>query len=54
MVDGRDVEAVADRLVALLRDREAAAAMGEKERAWVREAWGWGSAYATPEGLPCP
>ncbi|MZF52312.1 glycosyltransferase [Streptomyces sp. SID5594] len=54
VVDGRDVEAVADRLVGLLRDREAAATMGEKGRAWVREAWGWGSAYATLERLLCP
>ncbi|MFI7235087.1 glycosyltransferase family 4 protein [Streptomyces cyaneofuscatus] len=54
VVDGRDVEAVADRLVGMLRDREAAAAMGEKGRAWVREAWGWGSAYATLEGLLRP
>ncbi|MET9927035.1 MULTISPECIES: glycosyltransferase family 4 protein [unclassified Streptomyces] len=54
VVDGRDVEAVADRLVGLLRDREAAAAMGEKGRAWVREAWEWGSAYATLEGLLRP
>ncbi|MDX3375882.1 glycosyltransferase family 4 protein [Streptomyces sp. ME02-6991-2A] len=54
VVDGRDVDAVAGRLVELLRDREAAAAMGEKGRAWVREAWGWGSAYATLEGLLRP
>lgn len=54
VVDGRDVEAVADRLVGLLWDREAAAAMGEKGRAWVREAWGWGSAYAALEGLLRP
>jgi len=54
VVDGRDVEAVADRLVGLLRDREAAAAMGEKGRAWVREAWGWDSAYATLERLLRP
>ncbi|WP_411080619.1 glycosyltransferase family 4 protein [Streptomyces sp. cmx-18-6] len=54
VVDGRDVGAVADRLVGLLRDREAAAAMGEKGRAWVREAWGWDSAYATLEGLLRP
>ncbi len=40
VVDGRDTAAVADRLVALLRDRAAAAAMGERGRAWVREAWG--------------
>ncbi|MEW2067562.1 glycosyltransferase family 4 protein [Streptomyces sp. NPDC007346] len=54
VVDGRDVGAVADRLVGLLRDREAAAAMGEKGRAWVREAWGWDGAYATLEGLLLP
>ncbi|MGW4624673.1 glycosyltransferase family 4 protein [Streptomyces rubiginosohelvolus] len=54
LVDGRDTVAVADRLVALLRDRAAAAAMGEKGRAWVREAWGWESAYATLAGLLRP
>ncbi|NEB41651.1 glycosyltransferase family 4 protein [Streptomyces sp. SID14515] len=51
LVDGRDVAAVADRLVALLRDRAAAAAMGEKGRAWVREAWGWERTYDTLAGL---
>ncbi|MFE2292264.1 glycosyltransferase family 4 protein [Streptomyces sp. NPDC059452] len=54
VVDGRDVDAVADRLIGLLRDREAAAAMGEKGRAWVREEWGWDSTYATLEGLLRP
>ncbi|MGW3580749.1 glycosyltransferase family 4 protein [Streptomyces rubiginosohelvolus] len=54
LVDGRDTDAVADRLVALLGDRAAAAAMGEKGRAWVREAWGWESAYATLAGLLRP
>ncbi|MFJ9111831.1 glycosyltransferase family 4 protein [Streptomyces sp. NPDC102283] len=54
VVDGRDVAAVADRLVALLRDREAARAMGEKGRAWVREAWGWEGAYDTLAGLLAP
>ncbi|MFB8139505.1 glycosyltransferase family 4 protein [Streptomyces parvus] len=54
LVDGRDTAAVADRLVALLRDRAAAAAMGEKGRAWVREAWGWESAYETLAGLLRP
>ncbi|MFH9566270.1 glycosyltransferase family 4 protein [Streptomyces globisporus] len=54
LVDGRDTAAVADRLVALLRDRVAAAAMGEKGRAWVREEWGWESAYATLAGLLRP
>ncbi|MFH9239225.1 glycosyltransferase family 4 protein [Streptomyces anulatus] len=54
VVDGRDVAAVADRLVALLRDRAAARAMGEKGRAWVREAWGWEGAYDTLAGLLTP
>lgn len=54
LVDGRDTAAVADRLVTLLRDRAAAAAMGEKGRAWVREAWGWENAYATLAGLLRP
>ncbi|MBT2898256.1 glycosyltransferase family 4 protein [Streptomyces sp. McG3] len=54
VVDGRDVAAVADRLVALLRDRSAAAAMGEKGRAWVREAWGWERTYDTLAGLLTP
>ncbi|MGW3329566.1 glycosyltransferase family 4 protein [Streptomyces rubiginosohelvolus] len=54
LVDGRDTAAVADRLVTLLRDRAAAAAMGEKGRAWVREAWGWESGYETLAGLLRP
>ncbi|EFE77960.1 glycosyltransferase family 4 protein [Streptomyces filamentosus] len=54
VVDGRDTAAVADRLVALLRDRAAAAAMGEKGRAWVREVWGWDGAYETLAGLLRP
>ncbi|NEC03053.1 glycosyltransferase family 4 protein [Streptomyces anulatus] len=54
VVDGRDVAAVADRLVELVRDREAARAMGEKGRAWVREAWGWEGTYDTLAGLLTP
>ncbi|MEI5034751.1 glycosyltransferase family 4 protein [Streptomyces sp. S1A(2023)] len=54
VVDGRDVAAVADRLVALLRDRAGSRAMGEKGRAWVREAWGWEQAYETLAGLLTP
>ncbi|MFD5644307.1 glycosyltransferase family 4 protein [Streptomyces anulatus] len=54
VVDGRDVAAVADRLVELLRDRAAARAMGEKGRAWVREEWGWEGAYDTLAGLLTP
>ncbi|MEU5283251.1 glycosyltransferase family 4 protein [Streptomyces sp. CA-278952] len=54
VVDGRDVAAVADRLVALLRDRAGSRAMGEKGRAWVREAWGWEQAYETLAELLAP
>ncbi|MFD4017454.1 glycosyltransferase family 4 protein [Streptomyces sindenensis] len=54
LVDGRDTAAVAYRLVTLLRDRAAAAAMGEKGRARVREAWGWDGAYETLAGLLRP
>lgn len=41
VVDGRDVGAVADRLTALLADPAAAAVLGAKGRAWVREEWSW-------------
>ncbi|MCX4673929.1 glycosyltransferase family 4 protein [Streptomyces sp. NBC_01433] len=54
LVDGGDVPAVAARLVGLLRDREAATAMGEKGRAWVREDWGWDQAYDTLAALLHP
>ncbi|MFD4339322.1 glycosyltransferase family 4 protein [Streptomyces anulatus] len=54
VVDGRDVAAVADRLVALLRDRAGSRAMGERGRAWVREAWGWERTYDTLAGLLAP
>ncbi|MFD7126396.1 MULTISPECIES: glycosyltransferase family 4 protein [Streptomyces] len=54
VVDGRDVAAVADRLVALLRDRARSRAMGERGRAWVREAWGWERTYDTLAGLLAP
>ncbi|MBO0890664.1 MAG: glycosyltransferase family 4 protein [Acidothermales bacterium] len=41
VVDGRSPDTVAERLVALLRDRELAAAMGARGRAWVEREWGW-------------
>jgi len=41
VVAGRDVDAVADRLVTLLRDRELAARMGAAGRAWVESEWRW-------------
>jgi phosphatidylinositol alpha-1,6-mannosyltransferase len=41
VVGGRDVTAVADRLVALLTDPAGAKAMGDKGRAWVERDWNW-------------
>jgi phosphatidylinositol alpha-1,6-mannosyltransferase len=41
VVPGRDVDAVAERLVTLLRDRALAARMGAAGRAWVESEWRW-------------
>jgi len=41
VVPGRDVEALAGRLVGLLSDPVTARAMGEKGRAWVERDWSW-------------
>jgi phosphatidyl-myo-inositol dimannoside synthase len=41
VVGGRDVAALADRLVTLLADPASAKAMGEKGRAWVERDWNW-------------
>ena len=41
VVGGRDVQALADRLTALLLDPSHAKAMGEKGRAWVERDWNW-------------
>jgi phosphatidylinositol alpha-1,6-mannosyltransferase len=41
VVGGRDVQALADRLTALLLDPAHARAMGEKGRAWVERDWNW-------------
>jgi phosphatidylinositol alpha-1,6-mannosyltransferase len=41
VVPGRSTDAVADALVALLRDPGRAAAMGEKGRSWVEREWRW-------------
>ncbi len=41
VVGGRDVQALADRLTALLLDPAHAKAMGEKGRAWVEREWNW-------------
>ncbi|HET6213916.1 MAG TPA: glycosyltransferase family 4 protein [Micromonosporaceae bacterium] len=41
LVDGRDVPAVADRIGALLADRELARRLGAAGRAWVESQWRW-------------
>jgi phosphatidylinositol alpha-1,6-mannosyltransferase len=41
VVDGRDVPALAERLVTLLRDPELRARMGRAGRAWVDAEWRW-------------
>lgn len=41
VLDGRDQNALADRLVQLLQDRELARSMGERGRHWVEADWQW-------------
>jgi phosphatidyl-myo-inositol dimannoside synthase len=41
VVPGRDVEALAGRLIELLTDPVTARSMGEKGRAWVERDWSW-------------
>ena len=41
VVSGRDVTAVAERLVELLSDHALAARMGTAGRAWVESDWRW-------------
>ncbi|MET8779943.1 glycosyltransferase family 4 protein [Nocardia sp. NPDC050713] len=41
VVDGRKVTEIADALVDILADRDAAAAMGAAGRAWVEQNWRW-------------
>ncbi|KUL55164.1 alpha-(1-2)-phosphatidylinositol mannosyltransferase [Streptomyces sp. NRRL F-4489] len=45
VVDGRSPDAVVERLVAMLIDRDAARDMGEKGRVWVAAEWGWDRSY---------
>ncbi len=54
VVDGRDEAAVTDRLVQLLTDRELAARMGERGRAWVEERWTWDAVSARLSALLIP
>ena len=51
VVGGRDVQALAGRLTALLLDPAHAKAMGEKGRAWVERDWNWDLA-AVPAARP--
>ena len=44
VVDGRDVNEVADRVASLLADRRLATAMGERGREWVASSWSWDAA----------
>ncbi len=46
LVDGRSVDAVADAVAGLLADPVRAAAMGERGRRWVSNAWSWESTLA--------
>lgn len=41
VVDGTSVEHVASRIIALLQDRDRAAEMGRRGRAWVQTEWRW-------------
>jgi phosphatidylinositol alpha-1,6-mannosyltransferase len=41
LVDGRDIGAVADRLIALLTDDALRKRMGAAGRAWVERDWRW-------------
>jgi phosphatidylinositol alpha-1,6-mannosyltransferase len=47
VVDGRSVDGVAQRLVTLLGDPAAGAAMGAKGRDWATTRWSWDTASAT-------
>jgi len=44
VVDGRDSEAVAEAIVAILRDPVMAEEMAKAGRAWIEQAWGWDAA----------
>ncbi|MEV8515582.1 glycosyltransferase family 4 protein [Dactylosporangium sp. NPDC051484] len=54
VVPGRDVDAVADRLIDLLRDRDLAARMGAAGRAWVESEWRWETQAARLHTLLAP
>jgi phosphatidylinositol alpha-1,6-mannosyltransferase len=47
VVDGEDVDAVADAIIGLLRDPDRAAMMGAAGRAWVERDWTWAATAAS-------
>jgi phosphatidylinositol alpha-1,6-mannosyltransferase len=51
VVDGRSQDAVAAAVTDLLADRDKAAAMGARGRAWVQQEWSWEHAAATLQQL---
>ncbi|HEV2089108.1 MAG TPA: glycosyltransferase family 4 protein [Cryptosporangiaceae bacterium] len=51
VVPGRDVDAITDHIVRLLRDRELAARLGAAGRAWVERAWRWDDSAARMTAL---
>src|SRR5262249_1988869 len=51
VVGGRDVEALAERLIDLLTDDSHAKSMGEAGRAWVEKEWQWPTQAARLEVL---
>jgi phosphatidylinositol alpha-1,6-mannosyltransferase len=51
VVGGRDVPALADRLITLLTDPARAKAMGEAGRAWVEKEWQWPTQAARLQSL---
>ncbi|MER7277445.1 glycosyltransferase family 4 protein [Dactylosporangium sp. NPDC000244] len=54
VVPGRDVRAVADRLITLLQDRDLAKRMGAAGRAWVESEWRWETQAARLQSLLAP
>jgi len=50
VVDGRDLDAIADRVATLLDDRELATRMGAAGRAWVEREWRWATQAARLQG----
>src|SRR5699024_656237 len=54
VVSGRDIDAIADRIIELLGDRELARRMGEAGRRWVDRRWRWDVMADRLATLLCP